>query len=121
MPLVTTNESTPAATFGASKTSKVFFCGAGIMDVYVSGTASTSTLTLKACRTKDGTFDTYYENDPAGVPEAQTFSATEVPASSLFHKAYLAHGMYFQFTTDANGSPSWEIEVNGAHVQVNLS
>lgn len=118
MPQLTTNEATPATTFGASKTSKTFFCSQGLLDVYISGTASTSTLTLKACRTQTGTFDTLYENDPAGVPEAQTFTATEVPASTIFHKTYLAHGMYFQFVTDANGTPLWEIDVNGTYVDI---
>lgn len=118
MPQLKTNETTPSATFGASKTSQTFYVGAGLVDIYLSGTASTSTLTLKACRTKTGTFDTYYADDPAGTPAALTFTATEVPESSMYHFCLKEHGMFFQFSTDANGTPSWEIDVNGTYVQV---
>jgi hypothetical protein len=118
MPQLKTNEATPAATFGASKTSQTFYVNGGIVDIYLSGTASTSTLTLKACRTQGGTFDTYYADDPTGTPAALTFTVTEVPASSMYHLCLKEHGMFFQFTTDGTGTPAWEIDVNGPYVRI---
>lgn len=110
--------STGTATLGASASSQKFYSNGGVMHVYLSGDASTNTLSLKACRTKDGTYDTYYVDDVTGTPEAQAFTVTDVPASSMYHRCYLEHGMYFQFSTNGTGTPSWEIEVNGPHVQV---
>ena len=88
------------------------------MDVYVSGTADTNTLTLKACRTQAGTFDTYYADDTTGTSAALALTVTDVPASSMYHFVLKEHGMYFQFTTNGTGTPAWEIDVNGCFVQV---
>lgn len=112
------NATTGAETLGASAVSQIFSCQGGILDVYITGTASTSTLTLKASPSLTGTFNTYVVDNTSGTPTNQSFTSTHVAASSLYHVSYKQHGMYFRFETDASGSPSWGIEVNGEQVTV---
>lgn len=111
-------DSTSGATIGVSEESQVFYVGRGFWNLYITGTPSTSTLTLKWCRTKDGTFVTYCANNSSGTPTNYTISATQVASSSIgFRDVILDHGMYFKFVADASGTPAWQIDVNGDYVQ----
>lgn len=112
------NATTGAETLGASAVSQVFSCMGEIMDVYITGTASTSTLTLKASPNQLGPFNTYVVDNSSGTPTNQAFTSTQVAASSLYHVSYKEHGMYFRFETDPSGTPAWGIEVNGDHVTI---
>lgn len=109
--------STGLSTIGASASSQVFQVTEGYWNLYVTGTPATSTLTLKWCRTKDGTFVTYCANNSAGTPTNFTISSTQVASSSIgFRSLMIDSGMFFRFDSDANGSPAWQIDVNGPNV-----
>lgn len=111
------------ATIGVSETSKVFYVNAGDWHIYLGGTPSTSTLTLQMCPgynpdTQVGTWTTYVADDGTGTPTDQTFSTTQVSASTKrYHRWYVDRGMYFRFVADAVGTPAWEIDVTGEHVR----
>ena len=109
--------STGAETIGDGASSEVFFVGHGVWSVYITGTPSTATLTLKWCRKRDGTFVTYVA-DVSGTPTNQTFSATEVTDSTEgYQRCYIGGGMFFQFVDDGVGTgTSWQIDVNGNNV-----
>ena len=111
------------ATIDVSETSKVFYVNAGYWHLYLSGTPSTSTLTLQVCpeynpATGVGTWTTYVSDNAAGTATDQTFSATQLSASTkTYHRWYVDRGMYFRFVADAIGTPAWEIDVTGDYVQ----
>lgn len=109
---------TGATTLAASDTSETFKCLGGVMHVYLSGTPDTNTLTLYACRTETGTFEPYYVDDVSGTSALQAFTATQVTASTVYHRVYLEHGMFFKFITNGTGSPTWEVDVNGNRVHL---
>lgn len=116
MPLL--SSSTGGLTIGVDESSQVFTCDRGLLHVYISGDASTSTLTLMARRTATGTFTEYLVDDATGTPAVQQFTITEVPADSTYHRVYLEHGYYFQFVADGSGTPAWVVDVNGTNVRI---
>lgn len=107
-----------STTFGAGATSEIFFCTRGIFSILAGGTFNTTTATIKVCNSAGGTFTNLVVDDPAGTPETQTFSATEVASSAASAiKCYYGHGLYFQIVTDSTGSaPSVTFDVMGDHV-----
>jgi hypothetical protein len=110
--------STGGQTIDDGGSSQVFFVGGGIWNLYVTGTPSTGTLTLKWCRKSDGTFVDYVY-DKSGAATTFTISATEVASSSKgYHATIIDHGMFFKLVDDGVGTgTSWQIDVNGSHVQ----
>ncbi len=106
-------------TIGVSETSKVFFVGAGIWHAYFGGTPSTSTVTLQSSERKDTGFAIYVGDNAAGTPTDQGISSTQVSSSTKrYHRVYLDHGMFFRFVADGTGTPAWEIDVNGTHLNI---
>lgn len=107
-----------AATIGDGAESQVFFVGGGIWDLYVTGTANAATLTLKWCRKQDGTFVDYVY-DKSGTETTYAITSTQVASTSKgWHSTFVDHGMFFKFVDDGAGTgTSWQIDVNGNHVQ----
>lgn len=109
--------STGAATIGDGLESQVFYVGAGVWELCVTGTPSTGVLTLMWCRTPTGTFVDYVYNN-SGTPTTYTISATQVTDSTKGYCDLLATtGLYFKLVDSGAGTgTSWQVNVNGTFV-----
>jgi hypothetical protein len=109
--------STGAATIGDGATSQAFLVQRGIWNLYVTGTASTATLTLQWSRKKDTGFVAYVYDD-AGTPATYTITVAEVASASVgWRDVFVDGGMYFRFVDDGAGTgTSWSIDVSGDNV-----
>lgn len=110
--------STGTATIGDGAESQVFYVGVGCWNLFIKGTASTATLTLKWCDTPTGTFVDYVYRDQSGTETTYALSATQVASTSKgFVDLFASSGMYFKFVDDGVGTgTSWQINVNGSFV-----
>lgn len=108
-------DSNGGATIGDGEESEVFYVGAGLWHLYLTGTPSTATLTLKCCPDRTGTYTDLVADNVSGTPTTQAFTSTHVTdTTETYHRMYVDNGMYFKFVDDGVGTgTSWQIDVTG--------
>ena len=92
--------------------------GTGAFTLTLGGTFNTTTASLTASNSENGTYRQLYVDDATGTVTAQQFTSTHVASSSnVYSRLYVLPGMWFKLTTNSTGTtPAITVAVSGAGV-----